>query len=59
MQLIVSEVLMVHENKELFPSDDSYEISTGNNDTMKRTTLVLVRIPIINQLIWAEVAKKD
>ena len=50
---------MVHENKELFPSDDSYEISTGNNDTIKRTTLVLVSIPIINQLIWAEVAKKD
>ena len=57
VQLVVSEVLMFHENTELFPSSDSYDISLGNNDPTERITLVLVVIPIINQLGLVEVAK--
>ena len=59
MQLVVSEVLMFHENIELFPSGDSYDISPGNNEPTERITLVLVGIPIRNQLGWVEVAKED
>ena len=50
VQLVVSEVLMFHENTELFPSGDSYDISPGNNEPTKHITLVLVVIPTINQL---------
>ena len=56
---MVSEVLMFHENTELFPSGDSYDISTGNNNYTERITIVLVGIPIINQLFWVDVAKED
>ena len=56
---MVSKVLMFHENTELFPSGDSYEIYTGNNDPTERITLVLFGITIKNQLGWVEVAKED
>ena len=58
LQLVVSEVLMFHENTELFPSGDSYDISLGDNDPTERITLVLVGIPISNQHLWVEVAKE-
>ena len=58
VQLVVSKVLTFHENTELLPSSDSYEISQDNNDLTKRITLVLVGIPIRNQLGWIEVAKE-
>ena len=59
VKLVVSEVLTFHENTELFPSGDSYDISLGNNEPTKRTTLVLVGIPIRNQLGWVEVEKEE
>ena len=59
MQLMVYEVLMFHENTELFSSGDPYDISTGRIDPTERITLVLVGIPIRNQLGWVEVAKED
>ena len=59
VKLVVSEVVMFHENTELFPSGDSYDISTGNNYPNGRITLVLVGIPIKNQLGWFEVVKED
>ena len=59
VKLMVYEVLMFHENTELFPSGDSYDISPGNNDPTNRITLVLVGVPILNQLVWLEVVKED
>ena len=59
VQLVVSKVLMFHENTELFPSSDSYDISPVNNDPTKRITLFLVGIPIINQLFWVELVKEE
>ena len=59
VQLVVSEVLTFHENTELFPSDDSYDIYPGNNYPTKRIKFLLVGIPIRNQLEWVEVAKED
>ena len=58
-QLMVSKVIMLHENTELFPSGDYYDISLGNNYPTERITLVLVGIPIRNQLVWVEAAKED
>ena len=58
VQLIVSEVFMFHENTELFPFGDSYGISPGNNDPTKPIALVLVGIPIINQIGWVEAVKE-
>ena len=55
VQLVVSEVLMFHENTELFPSGDSYDISPGNNDPTEHITLFFVGIPIRYQIGWVEV----
>ena len=59
VQLVVSKVFMFHENTKVPPSDDSCDISPGNNDPTKSINVFLVRIPIINQLGWMEVAKED
>ena len=59
VQLMVSKLLMFHENIELLPLADCYELSTGNNESTKHITLVLVRISIINKLEWVLVAKWD
>ena len=56
---MVSKVLMFHENTELLPSGDYYDLYTVNNDPTKHIMLVLVGIPIINQPNLVEVAKKD
>ena len=42
LQLMISEVLMFNENIDMFPSDDSYDISPGNTDPTKSIALVLV-----------------
>ena len=59
VQLMVSEVLMFHENTEMFPSDDSYVISPANNDPTERITLILVGIPTRNLIGWIEVSKEE
>ena len=58
-QLMVSKVIMLHENTELFPSGDYYDISLGNNYPTERITLVLVGIPIRIQLLWVGVLKEE
>ena len=59
VQLMVSKVLMFHENTELLPSSDCYDLYTGNNDPTKHITLVLVGIPVRNQPDLVEVTKED
>ena len=51
LQLMVSKVLMFHGNKELFPSGDSFYIYPGNSDPTKCIIVVLVWVPIRNQLV--------
>ena len=48
--LMVFEVLMPHENTELLPSGDSYDLSPDNNDPTEGITLVSFGIHIRNQL---------
>ena len=45
-------------NIDLLPSGDSYDLSTGNNETTYHITLALVRIPARNQRGWVDVAKE-
>ena len=59
VKLVVSKVLMFHENTEMSPSGESYDTSPGNNEPTKRTTLVIVGITIRNQLVWVEAVKED
>ena len=59
VKLMVFKVLRLHENTELLPSGDYYDLYTVNNDPTKHIMLVLVGIPIINQPNLVEVAKKD
>ena len=46
VQLMASKVLMFHENTELIPSVDCYDLYPGHNDPNKHIMLVLVGIPI-------------
>ena len=48
---------MFRKNTEMIPYGESYDLSPGNTDTTERTTLVLVGIPVINQLGWVEEGK--
>ena len=59
VKLMVSEVLMFHENTELLPSGDSSDIYLGNNETTKRITLVIVGAPVRNKLGRVKVDKED
>ena len=59
VQLMDPKVLRFHENTELLPSGDCYELYTGNNDITKNSTLVLFGIPVSNQLVWGEVANEE
>ena len=59
VQLMVYKVFIFHENTELLHSGDCYDLYTGNNDPTEHITLILVGIPIINQLDLVEVAKED
>ena len=58
VQVMISEVLMFHENKELYPSGDYYDLSVGNAGPDERIVLSLVVIPVRYQLQWVEIAKK-
>ena len=59
VKIMVSEVLMFHENTDLFPSGDSYDIYPDDNDLTKRITLILVAVPTRNQPGWVMSAKED
>ena len=52
VQLMVSGILMFHENTELLGSGDSYDLSLVNSYPTERIMLDLVGIPVINQLGW-------
>ena len=56
---MVSKILMFHENTELLPSGDSYELSLGNIEADECITVVIVGITVRNKLVWVEVAKED
>ena len=50
VQPMVSKVLMFHENEELLPSSDYYDLSPGNNYPTKNITLILSGVPVNNNL---------
>ena len=53
---MVSKSLMIHENTELLPSGDCYDLSPGNNDPTEHIMLVIFGIPVRNQPDLLEVA---
>ena len=57
VKITVFEVNMFHDNKYLIPSDDSSDLSPGNNDPTKNIKFVLVGIPFRNKLVWVEISK--
>ena len=56
---MVSKVLMFHENTELLPSVDCYDLYPGNNKPIEHITIVLVGIPVRNYPDWVEVYQND
>ena len=58
VKLMVSEVLMFHENTDLIPSVDSNELYMDNNDPTERITVLFFGILVINKISWADVAKE-
>ena len=58
VKLMVSEFLKFREDTELFPSGDSYDISTGNNDPTYQINIVLVGLLIINHPGWLYIAEE-
>ena len=56
---MVRKVLIFHKITDLLPSGDCYYLSPGNNEPIEHITLVLVGIPVRNQLVWVEVANED
>ena len=54
VKLMVSKVLMFHENRELLPSVDCYDLYLGNYYPIESIMLVLVGIPVRNQPDWVE-----
>ena len=59
VQLMVSKVLMFHENTELLPSGDCYDLSPGNNESTEHIMIVHVGKSFRNQPNLVEVAKED
>ena len=57
-QLRVFEVLVFHENTELLPPGDSYELSPGKYYPTDGTIFFIVGVSIINQLVWVELANE-
>ena len=57
VQPVVSKVLIFHENTELLPSGDCYDLSSGNNEPTENILLVLVGIPVRKQPELVEVSK--
>ena len=56
---MVSKVIMFHENTEILPYVDCFDLYPGNNEPTKHITLVLVGIPARNKLDRVESAKED
>ena len=56
---MVSKVIMFHENTELLPYVDCFDLYPGNNEPTKHITLVLVGIPTRNKSYWVESAKEE
>ena len=54
---MVSKVLMFHENRELLPSVDCYDLYLVNYYPTESIMLVLVGIPVRNQPDWVEAEK--
>ena len=52
-------MITLYENTDLLPSGDSYDLYTGNYYPTEEIVLVLVRIPVGNQLGCVEVAKEE
>ena len=50
VQIMVFELLMLHENTDLIPSGDSNYLSLGKNYPTEGVTLVLIGIHVINKL---------
>ena len=59
VQLMVNEVLMFHENTDLLPSGEYYDLSLGNIDPDQCITIFLVVITVRNQLGLVELTKED
>ena len=59
LHLMVSKFLTFHENTELIPSSDCYELSLGNKYPIEPIKIFPVGIPVRNKLFWVEVAKED
>ena len=59
MKLIVSKVCTFHENIELLPSGDCYDLSPGNNAPIEHIIIALVGTPVKNQPDLVKVAKED
>ena len=50
VQLIVFKVIMFRKNIDLLPTDDSSDISPGNNNLTEGIKIVRVGIPLSNQI---------
>ena len=56
VKLLVSKALMFHENTELIPSVECYDLYPTNYDPTEHIKLVIFGIPVINKPDWVEVA---
>ena len=59
LQLMVFQIIMLHENTDILPFVYSYDLYPGNNYPTEVIMIVLVGIHAINKLGWKEVANKD
>ena len=50
---------MFHENKDLLPTGDSYDISPGNYDPTEGIGILLIGTYISNKTRWTEVNNED
>ena len=54
---MVLKLLMLHENIDLLPSIDFYDLSTGNDELIEGINIFLVGTPTRNKLFLIELAK--
>ena len=59
VQLIFSKVLLFHENTELFPSVECYDLYPGDNEPTKHIMDFFAGTPVRNKPDWVELAKVD
>ena len=52
-------VIMFHENTELLPYGDSYDLYMGNIEPAEYIKLVLDKIPFRKKIGWVELAKGE